>query len=47
MRRIRGHASRLERRDFGLEWNMPLDAGGVLVSERITLEFEISAIKRD
>lgn len=38
---------RLERRDFGLEWNMPLDAGGVLVSERITLEFEISAIKRD
>lgn len=38
---------RLERRDFGLEWNMPLDSGGVLVSERITLEFEISAIKRE
>lgn len=37
---------RINRRDFGLEWNMPLDAGGVLVSEKITLEFEISAVKR-
>ena len=36
---------RLNRRDYGLEWNMPLDAGGVLVSEKVTLEFEISAIK--
>jgi hypothetical protein len=25
---------------------MPLDAGGVLVSEKISLEFEISAVKR-
>ncbi len=37
---------RINRRDFGLEWNMPLASGGVLVSEKITLEFEISAIKR-
>src|SRR5262245_39567022 len=37
---------RVNRRDFGLEWNMPLDSGGVLVSEKISLEFEISAIKR-
>jgi polyisoprenoid-binding protein YceI len=37
---------RINRRDFGLEWNMPLDAGGMLVSEKISLEFEISAIKR-
>ena len=37
---------RINRRDFGLEWNMPLDSGGVLVSEKITLEFEISAIQR-
>ncbi len=37
---------RINRRDFGLEWNMPLDSGGVLVSERISLEFEISAIKK-
>jgi len=37
---------RINRRDFGLEWNTQLDAGGVLVSERISLEFEISAVKR-
>lgn len=36
---------RLNRRDYGLEWNTPLDSGGVLVSEKITLEFEISAVK--
>lgn len=38
---------RLNRKDFGLHWNMPLDAGGVLVSEKVTLEFEISAIKQE
>ncbi|MEJ1087471.1 YceI family protein [Microbacterium sp. Mu-80] len=38
---------RLNRRDFGLEWNTPLDSGGVLVSEKITLEFEISAVKTE
>lgn len=38
---------RIDRREFGLEWNMALDSGGWLVSEKITLEFEISAIKRD
>ncbi len=37
---------RIDRREFGLEWNMALDQGGWLVSEKITLEFEISAIKR-
>jgi polyisoprenoid-binding protein YceI len=38
---------RLNRRDYGLEWNLPLDTGGVLVSEKVTLEFEISAIKTE
>jgi polyisoprenoid-binding protein YceI len=36
---------RLNRRDFGLVWNTPLDSGGMLVSEKISLEFEISAVK--
>lgn len=36
---------RMNRRDFGLEWNVPLDTGGVLVSEKIELSFEISAVK--
>lgn len=37
---------RIDRREFGLEWNMALDSGGWLVSEKVTLEFELSAIKR-
>lgn len=37
---------RIDRREFGLEWNVALDTGGWLVSEKITLEFELSAIKR-
>ncbi|MGL5816400.1 MAG: YceI family protein [Phycicoccus sp.] len=37
---------RINRRDFGLTWNQALDTGGVMVSDRITMEFEISAVKR-
>jgi polyisoprenoid-binding protein YceI len=37
---------RINRRDFGLSWNMALDSGGLMVSERIMLEFELSAVKR-
>ncbi|GAB2762760.1 YceI family protein [Sinomonas soli] len=36
---------RIDRKDFGVNWNAALDSGGVLVSDRILLEFEISAIK--
>ncbi|WP_127125994.1 YceI family protein [Georgenia sp. SYP-B2076] len=36
---------RVNRRDWGLEWQRALDTGGVLVSEKITLEFEVSAVK--
>ncbi|WP_248123837.1 YceI family protein [Micrococcus lacusdianchii] len=36
---------RVDRRQWGLEWNTPLDSGGVLISERITLEFELSLIR--
>ncbi|MFI6548345.1 YceI family protein [Streptomyces prunicolor] len=33
------------RSDFGLTWNAALETGGVLVSEKIKLNFDISAIK--
>ncbi|WP_324649358.1 YceI family protein [Georgenia sp. H159] len=36
---------RVDRRDWGLEWQVALDTGSVLVSERVTMEFEISAVK--
>jgi polyisoprenoid-binding protein YceI len=35
----------INRKDWGVSWNAALDAGGVLVSEKVTLELEISAIK--
>ena len=35
----------INRKDYGVNWNAALEAGGVLVSEKVTLEFEISAIK--
>lgn len=35
----------VNRKDFGLTWNAALETGGVLVSEKITLEFEISAVE--
>jgi polyisoprenoid-binding protein YceI len=35
----------VNRRDWGVNWNAALEAGGVLVSDKVTLEFEVSAIK--
>jgi polyisoprenoid-binding protein YceI len=35
----------INRRDWGVAWNAALEAGGVLVSDKVTLEFDISAIK--
>jgi polyisoprenoid-binding protein YceI len=34
----------VNRRDWGLTWNAALETGGVLVSEKIKLEFDVSAI---
>ena len=38
-------ASEINRKDFGLTWNAALETGGILVSENIKLEFEISTIQ--
>ena len=35
----------VNRKDWGVSWNAALEAGGVLVSEKVTLEFEVSAIR--
>ena len=35
----------INRKDWGVSWNATLDTGGVLVSEKVTLEFEVSAIR--
>jgi len=36
----------VNRRDWDLAWNLALDKGGVLVSEKVKLEFDIAAVKR-
>ena len=35
----------VNRKDWGMGFNVALEAGGVLVSEKIVLEFDVSAIK--
>jgi polyisoprenoid-binding protein YceI len=35
----------ISRKDYGVTWNAALETGGVLVSDKIVLEFEVSAIK--
>jgi polyisoprenoid-binding protein YceI len=35
----------VNRKDWNVSWNTALEAGGVLVSEKVVLEFEISAVK--
>ena len=38
-------STKLDRRDFGLEWNQPLAGGGLLVSNNVTLLLSASAVK--
>ena len=35
----------INRKDYGVTWNVALETGGVLVSDKVILEFEVSAIK--
>lgn len=36
----------VNRADFGLTWNQVLETGGLVVGERVDLEFEIEAVKQ-
>jgi polyisoprenoid-binding protein YceI len=37
--------ARINRKDFGLTWNSPLETGGVLVGEEVSLHLEFEFIK--
>jgi polyisoprenoid-binding protein YceI len=39
-----GSAS-INRKDFGITWNAPLEAGGVMVGDKVNLEFDVEAVK--
>jgi polyisoprenoid-binding protein YceI len=38
-------SGKINRNDFGLTWNAALEAGGVLVSEEVTLTIDIQAVE--
>jgi polyisoprenoid-binding protein YceI len=35
----------IDRKDFGLTWNQTLDAGGVVVGDKVEIDIEIEAVK--
>jgi polyisoprenoid-binding protein YceI len=38
-------STEVNRKDFGIEWNVALETGGVLVGDKIKVELEIQAVK--
>jgi len=36
----------VDRKEFGLTWNQALEAGGLLVGERVDIEIEVEAVKQ-
>jgi polyisoprenoid-binding protein YceI len=36
----------INRKDWGVNWNAALEAGGILVGEKVTLELDLSAVKQ-
>ncbi len=37
--------TRINRKDFGLAWNAPLEAGGILVGEEVTIMLDLQFVK--
>ena len=35
----------INRKDWGIEWNAPLETGGVLVGEKVVIELDVQLIK--
>jgi polyisoprenoid-binding protein YceI len=47
-KRVAGFSAetKLNRKDFGLNWNVALEAGGVLVSDTIKVQIELQAVEQ-
>ena len=39
--------SSVDRKEFGLTWNQALEAGGVMVGDKVEIEIEIEAVRQD
>lgn len=37
----------ISRKDFGLTWNVALEGGGLLVSDKVTIALELAAVRED
>jgi len=38
--------AKIHRKEWGLQWNMGLEAGGVVVGEEVNIEIEVELLKR-
>lgn len=38
-------STKIDRKDFGLVWNTPLDSGGVLLGDEVTISLDVQFIK--
>jgi len=38
--------ARIDRKDFGLRWNLAIEAGGVVVGEDVAIEIEAELVAR-
>jgi polyisoprenoid-binding protein YceI len=36
----------ISRKDYGVNWNVALESGGLLVSDKVRLEFDVSAVRQ-
>jgi len=39
--------TKINRKDWGLNWNVALEAGGVLVSDQVKVLIDVEAVKQD
>ncbi len=37
----------INRKDFGLQWNVPLEAGGWLVGDTVKIDLEVESVRKD
>jgi polyisoprenoid-binding protein YceI len=37
--------TKISRRDFGLTWSAPLEAGGVMIGDEVTITLEVEFVK--
>ncbi len=38
--------TKINRKDFGLTWNQPMETGGVLVGDEVSISIEVEAVKQ-